>query len=146
MNTTADFLDTISERRTSQRATFFLVPVARERVPVWVFTAVAPGEGFAGLVLDMSDSGLKLLVEADATLRADRYDLRLVLGEDDDVPPFDGVVRLAWSEAPTLAGRVCGVEFEREDASARLFIGAFLDDSRPGRWVRCVMTPRTGLR
>jgi hypothetical protein len=143
MNTTDSALDMRCERRSSPRASFFLVPVARERVPVWVFTPVARGEGFAGLVLDMSDSGVKLLIEADATLLSDRYDLRLVLGEDDGVVPFEGAVRLAWSEPPTLSGRVCGVEFEREDASARLFIDAFLSDAPSGRWVRCVMTPRT---
>jgi hypothetical protein len=131
-----------SEQRRHARVTFFLIPVEREQVPFWVFLPPT-SEGTAGVVVNMSESGIQVLTSVENPLRHEQYLMRLIVEADDSkVSPFEGPVRRIWSRDLNAIGLMHGMQFDDECSDA----AEFLRMARPGlekrRWVRCVLMPR----
>ena len=78
-------------------AKFFPVPLKREKIPVWFFKPESPADGHAGLILNMSQSELRVLTNAELPLTSVLYDIDLLLEEGHGVASFKGQARLLWS-------------------------------------------------
>lgn len=135
-------MNEFSEQRRHSRVSFFLVPVEREQVPIWVFVPPA-SPGTAGVVVNMSESGIQVLTTAESPLHSDRYAMRLIIEpEATEVAPFEGTVRRIWSRDLNALGTMHGMAFDNEHSDAAEFLRA----TRPGlekkRWVRCVLIPQ----
>lgn len=127
--------------RKDPRVEFFLVPVDREQVPVWVFKPETDSTAHAGVVANVSRGGLQVLTLSDAPLNAQHYEVKLLLDEDEGVPPFKGPVRRIWTESLTSLINTNGFEFEVLNSSAEQFLAAFKVSAHQQRWVRCVLLP-----
>ena len=129
------------EHRIHRRVEFFLVPDRRERVPVWVFKPADAADAVAGLVMNLSDGGLQVLTASDDALDRDRYEIQLLLGEDDAVPRFRGRVTRVWTREAASAGWLAGLRFDDERSSAEDFIRVYQSPTPERRWVRCLLMP-----
>ncbi len=130
------------DHRSHRRVEFFLVPVQREQVPVWIFKPADALEASAGLVMNLSDGGLQVLTAADDALQRPAYEIQLLLGEDEAVPRFRGRVTRVWTrEAPTSVGWLSGLRFDDERSSAEDFIRVYQSPTPERRWVRCLLVP-----
>lgn len=89
------------ENRVYKRVQFFMVPATEHEVrPVWVFNSKNPGKSLAGLVVNMSESGIQVLTDAEEVPQNMRYRLSFLVDEQAgivDVP--DTIVQWVWSES-----------------------------------------------
>ena len=129
------------EHRIHRRVEFFLVPDRCERLPVWVFKPADAADGVAGLVMNLSHGGLQMLTASDEALDRDRYEIQLLLGEDDAVPRFRGRVTRVWTREAASAGWIAGLRFDDKHSSAEDFIRVYQSPTPEGRWVRCLLMP-----
>jgi hypothetical protein len=129
------------EHRIHRRVEFFLVPDRRERVPVWVFKPADAVDAIAGLVMNLSDGGLQVMTASDDALDRERYEIQLLLGEDDAVPRFRGRVTRVWTREAASAGWLAGLRFDDERSSAEDFIRVYQSPTPERRWVRCLLMP-----
>lgn len=130
-----------SDHRSHRRVEFFLVPVAREQVPVWVFKPAGATEASAGLVMNLGEGGLQVLTASDDAPSRDAYEIELLLGEDDTVPRFRGRVTRVWTREAPVAGWLSGLRFDDEHSSAEDFIRVYQSSAPARRWVRCLLVP-----
>jgi hypothetical protein len=131
-----------AQRRRHERVEFFLVPVRREQIPVWVFKPARHAEAAGGVVLDLSERGIRVLTRSEQPLAGSCYEMRLLLGEDERVPQFGARVRRVWSQPQSALGLCSGFEFQDADSEAEQFLRHHLSlpltRGQP-RWVRCVL-------
>ena len=78
-------------------AKFFPVPLKREQILVWVFKPESPADGHAGLILNTSQSELRVLTNAELPLTSRLYDIDLLPEKGHGMAPFKGQARLVWS-------------------------------------------------
>ena len=130
-----------AEHRSRRRVEFFLVPVHREQVPVWVFKPADALEAVAGLVINLSDGGLQVLTGSDDALAGGHYDIELLLGEDERVPRFRGRVTRVWTREAAAQGWLSGLRFDDAHSAAEDFIRTYRVGADPRRWVRCLLVP-----
>ena len=130
------------DHRSRRRVEFFLVPVERERLPVWVFKPKDAVDAIAGLVLNLSDGGLQVLTASGDALDRERYEIQLLLGEDETVPRFRGCVTRVWTREAQSAGWLSGLRFDDERSSAEAFIRTYQASAGELRWVRCLLVSR----
>ena len=131
---------TDTEQRRQPRVAFFLVPVEREQVPVWLFKPPALADGVAGLVVNMSEGGAQVLTPVESPLGAGPYTLHLLIGQtDDEVSAFTGTVRRVWSQPLSNFAWVNGLAFEEPQSGAATFLQQF-QPTMERRWVRCLLT------
>ena len=69
------------EQRKHERVNFFLVPVEREMVPVWVFKPDLDGQSHAGLILNHSETGMQVLTGVDDDVEGERFAFMLLVEE-----------------------------------------------------------------
>lgn len=130
------------DQRRSPRVEFFLVPDAHEQLPVWVIKPDGLADARAGVVVNLSESGLQILSSAKPPLDAEHYELRLLLGEDEGVPLFSASVRRVWSRPLSQLVQVSGFEFTTANSQAEEFLQAQTAQITARRWVRCVLVER----
>ncbi|MEJ6006776.1 hypothetical protein WG899_14575 [Paucibacter sp. AS339] len=129
------------DQRKDQRVEFFLIPVQREQVPVWVFKPEQDQQGHAGVIANVSKGGLQILSIAETPLTAKHYELKLLLDEQQGIEPFTAQLRRAWSESLTALLDVNGFEYLHSDSAAAEFLNNFESFARRKIWVRCVLIP-----
>ncbi|MBA4218862.1 MAG: PilZ domain-containing protein [Proteobacteria bacterium] len=130
------------DQRRSPRVEFFLVPAEHEQLPVWIFKPEGLADARAGIVVNLSEEGLQILIAAEPSLDAQHYELRLLLGEDDGVPLFSAAVRLVWSRPLSRIVQVGGFEFESANSQAEEFLRTQTAQITARKWVRCVLVER----
>lgn len=130
-----------TDKRKDHRVEFFLIPVEREQIPVWVFKPEQDLEGHAGVVTNVSKGGLQILTNAEIPLSAGRYQLKLLLDEGHGIQPFSAQLRRAWSESLTALVDVNGFEYLGTDSPAAEFLSTFESFANRKVWVRCVLLP-----
>lgn len=112
------------ENRQTKRVQFFVVPTGEHEVrPAWVKNTEEGKDGIAGMVVNMSETGIQILTEDEHTL-SDRY-FRLGFGSDQLALPAlgDCTVELVWSELTGGLHTCSGFRFvgtPPEDVSAFL--------------------------
>ncbi len=129
------------DHRSHRRVEFFLVPVQREHVPVWIFKPTDALAASAGLVMNLSDGGLQVLTASDDALEHPAYEIQLLLGEDEAVPRFRGRVSRVWTREATSAGWLSGLRFDDPHSPAEDFIRVYQASAPGRRWVRCLLVP-----
>jgi hypothetical protein len=132
------------DHRSHRRVEFFLVPVQREHVPVWIFKPADALEASAGLVMNLSDGGLQVLTAADDALERPAYEIQLLLGEDEAVPRFRGRVTRVWTREAASSGWLSGLRFDDDHSAAEDFIRVYQASATGRRWVRCLLVPLPG--
>ena len=133
-----------NEQRRHGRVEFFLVPVRREQLPVWVFKPDDLAAGHAGLVVNAGAGGLQVFTAADAPLTGSSYRLHLLDATGGAGPAArpEVEVQRVWSRELTRLGTLSGFRFAEEDEHAgRLLTGQLSADIDPPGWVRCVLLP-----
>jgi hypothetical protein len=129
------------EHRADRGVECFLMHGDRERVPVWVFKPADAVDALAGLVINLSDGGLRVLTaSADVTAQTS-FEIQLLLGEDDSVPRFRGRATWVWTSEAAGSGWVSGLRFERNRSSADGFIRVYQSTASGRSWVRCLLLP-----
>ncbi|KQY81600.1 MULTISPECIES: PilZ domain-containing protein [Roseateles] len=131
------------DQRRSPRVEFFLVPAEHEQLPVWVIKPESLSESRGGVVVNLSEDGLQILMAAEPPLDAQHYELRLLLGEDEGVPLFSASVRRVWSRPLSKIVQLGGFEFETSNSEAEEFLLAQTAQITARKWVRCVLVERT---
>ncbi len=134
-------MTTIDQRR-APRVEFFLVPAAHEQLPVWVIKPEALSDARGGVVVNLSESGLQILMAAEPPLDAQHYELRLLLGEDEGVPLFSAEVRRVWTRPLSRIVQLGGFEFVTANSQAEEFLLAQTAQITARQWVRCVLVER----
>ena len=133
------------EQRLDRRVEFFLVPVDRERLPVWVFKPGASDACHpAGLILNLSPGGVQVLTHEDPAGLPAPLEIQLLLGEDAEVARFHGPVRVVWSRPEGTLGHVLGLAFEDRQSPAEAFLSAYEASADQRRWVRCLLVGPRG--
>ncbi len=132
---------TTLDKRRDQRVEFFLIPVEREQLPVWVFKPEQDVMGHAGVVANVSKGGLQILTHAESPLQDSRYQLKLILDEGQGVQPFSAQLRRAWSESLTALVHVNGFEYLDSNNAAAEFLSNFELFAKRKVWIRCVLLP-----
>lgn len=130
------------DQRRSPRVEFFLVPAEHEQLPVWVIKPESLSESRGGVVVNLSEDGLQILMAAEPPLDAQHYELRLLLGEDEGVPLFSAAVRRVWSRPLSKIVQLGGFEFEASNSEAEEFLLAQTAQITARKWVRCVLVER----
>ncbi|MFH7043644.1 hypothetical protein ABT392_15185 [Paucibacter sp. JuS9] len=97
--------DEFAEHRQHPRVSFFSPSNERGLLPDWAFRKVEFNKAPAGLVMNISDGGLQVLISAADDFSAERHDVVLLLGEEgeDSVTWFNGIVENGLEAA---AGRL----------------------------------------
>jgi len=131
-----------TDKRKDQRVEFFLIPVQREQVPVWVFKPAHEKQGHGGVIANVSKSGLQILTLAEKPLTAQHYELKLLLDEEQGIEPFSAHMRRAWSESLSTLIDVSGFEYQSTGSSAGEFLTAFESFADRKIWVRGVLLPQ----
>lgn len=70
------------DNRVHQRVQCFNLPFEREFIPIWIFNS---NDGVAGLVVNMSFSGIQLLTDATEPLAEPHYDIVFIEDADFEV-------------------------------------------------------------
>jgi hypothetical protein len=127
------------ERRKHARRECFFIAADNERVPVWVFTPAEHGDdAHAGVVLDFSDTGVRVLTSSSHPLEANRYQMSLLVDAPaDGVQKVECIVTRAWSEPDGSRGFLSGMHFEDNTEGAAAFIAANPPSSKDRSWIRC---------
>jgi hypothetical protein len=124
---------------------FFLVPIERGQVPVWVFKPVDAVEAVAGLVMNLSDGGVQVLTGASGSLERGAHEIQLLLGEGESVPRFRGGVTHVWTREADGLGWLSGLRFDQASSPAEDFLRGYRaagQDAPSRRWVRRLLLPR----
>ncbi|MFN7725469.1 MAG: PilZ domain-containing protein [Rubrivivax sp.] len=134
-----------TEARRSERVQFFLVPMERAQVPVWVFVPPERQGHTVGLILNLSPEGLQVMTDSCEAMDAPLYEVELLLGEDLPLPSFSGTARLVWSRPLTKMGRLHGLAFTDGQAPAAAFLAQYKPSVADQHWVRCLLRPLAPL-
>lgn len=130
-----------ADQRRFSRVEFFLVPTEHEPWPVWVFKPQMLAQERGGVVVNISEGGLQILSANAPSLDAERFELRLLLGEDEHVPLFSGPVRRVWQREVSHQAQQLGLEFETPNSLAEQFLQTQTHHVAARQWVRCVLVP-----
>jgi hypothetical protein len=131
------------DKRAHERVAFFLVPVEREQLPVWVFVPDNTGSRHVGVIVNMSEGGLQVLTSAEHPLDGDEFGLSLIIGgPSSQLPTFSGRVRRHWTRPMGKLGQLSGMSLMDADSEAAEFLRMAAPSPQSRNWVRCLLDPR----
>ena len=130
----------LREQREYERVEFQLTPVEPAPVPVWVFQPKPSAK--AGLVMNLSQSGLQIMTSAEHPLTADHYEVRLLVDDDQELVDFSGPVRRVWTRELGEPSQLSGFEFEHPDSPTSNFLQHHSLHGQDQAFVRCVLVER----
>ncbi|MDM4765580.1 hypothetical protein [Pelomonas sp. SE-A7] len=133
-----------ADKRQFPRVSFFSPSNERGLLPDWAFRRVPFQNAPAGLVMNLSDGGLQVLISAGETLTTQRHDVVLLVGEEDQVTWFNGIVETAWARPLGDFGQLLGLSFVKRNSTAEKFLLSYPVQPGTNAWVRCVLMPVKG--
>lgn len=127
-----------TEKRTHERAQFFLINDGREFIPVWVFRPVEDEAALACLVIDLSPGGVQVISESHDIEEGQHCRLAFLWEDRRTIPTVEA--RLVWSRVGKGLYVYSGLEFigEVDNTVGRLIAG--LHDGTV-RYLRCTLAP-----
>lgn len=131
--------DDHAEQRQHPRVDLLQPPTEQTPLPGWVFQPVRFNNGPAGLVLNISDGGLQVLTSASEDIGDGRREVVLLLGQQDEVTWFNGVVERSWTRPLPGFGNLHGFKFVSRNSTAEKFLLNYKEELDEGHWVRCVL-------
>lgn len=135
--------DDFAELRQHPRVSFFSPTNERGLLPDWAFRKVEFNKAPAGLVMNISDGGLQVLISASEVVGAGRHDVVLLMGEEaeDAVTWFNGIVETAWQRPLGDFGLLLGLRFVKRNSTAEKFLMNYKVEPGTNVWLRCVLMP-----
>ncbi len=133
-----------ADHRAQRRVEFFMVPLDRGQMPVWVFKPADVVEAVAGLVMNLSDGGVQVLTTGERGLDDGAHEIQLLLDEEAAVPRFRGRVTRVWTREADGMGWLSGLRFDKTRSPAEDFLRTYqaaVSGAAQRRWVRCLLTP-----
>lgn len=134
--------NSFADHRAQRRVDFFLVPVERGQVPVWVFKPADALDAVAALVMNLSDGGAQVLTADADALAPGTHEIQLLLDEEAAVPRFRGRVSLVWTRKADGLGWLSGLRFVESHSPAEDFLRVYqagIAGRTSRRWVRCLL-------
>lgn len=131
--------DDYAEQRQTPRTEFHRTPDGDTKLPGWVFQPVRFNNGPAGLVLNISDGGMQVITSASEDLGDGRREVVLLLGQEDEVTWFNGIVERSWTRPVEPLGHLHGFRFVSRNSTAEKFLLNYKEELDEGHWVRCVL-------
>lgn len=129
-----------TEKRSHERTHFFLVPTEQERVRFWVFKPDDELDARAGVILDVGEGGLRVLVDPSAPLNGTHYRVRVIAVEAPaSAPPMTCRMKLAWCEPDGNLGYMAGLQFEDEAGEVVRYVSARPPTSERRTWICCTL-------
>ena len=130
------------ENRVHQRVQCFNFPFNREFIPIWVFTG---NGGVAGLVVNLSYSGIQLLTDTDEPLIRQDYDIVFLNDVDFEITTAPRChVQHVWNEQTSTKYNTAGFIFTgASDAVVKHQLAKFQQPERP--FLRCELRPTESL-
>lgn len=131
-----------ADQRRSERVCFFLVPVGREQIPVWVFKPGPQQNAIAGLCVNLSAGGIQVLTLTEDPLPEGPLQLQLVVDSDRADSPlgFTAPVQQVWQSPVGSREVLNGFEFRASSSDAQIFLAQFKPSLDRRAWVRCVIS------
>ena len=131
------------EKRRHERTHFFLVPTEQERVRFWVFKPADELESRAGVVLDASESGLRILVDPSGEFGGGHHRVRLLVDPASGTwkMPLECTMKLVWCEPDGNMGYMAGMQFEEGAGDVVSYIAAHPPSSERRSWICCTLRP-----
>ncbi|MBB2487850.1 hypothetical protein H5407_21650 [Mitsuaria sp. WAJ17] len=131
-----------TDTRQHERVTFFLLPVKREHIPVWIFVPPGFAHGVAALVMNLSEGGVQVFAPGGMEWSAGPLMLHLLDGDVGTAATrhFSIRVRRLWKKTVSHSGDLHGLAFDDDEEHAvRAYLARHRPDPLAGRWVRCVI-------
>ena len=131
------------ENRQYQRMQFFRLPKEQEFIPVWVFNSDKPGQSLAGLVVNMSETGIQILTAVNEQPEHQHYEITFLdeSGSSErlhTIVPFR--IRYIWSESEHGMYTRSGFSFEAlDDITIRTLFERMRNGEHP--FLRCALEP-----
>lgn len=129
------------EKRRHERTHAFLVPTGEERVRVWVLKPAADIDSRAGVILDASESGMRILVDDNGDLTGGHYRLRLLVD-----PPIECTMKLIWCEADEESGYLAGMQFDSGAVDVVAYLASHPLSAERSSWICCTLRNTEGGR
>jgi hypothetical protein len=131
--------DIAGDKRRHERTHFFLVPTEQERVRYWVFKPEDEIDARAGVILDMSEGGLKILVDPSGPVAALSYRVRILVEPGGWTRPLECTMRLVWSEPDGNHGYMAGFKFESGAEDVLRYISTNPPSIERRTWICCTL-------
>ncbi|HEY4081583.1 MAG TPA: PilZ domain-containing protein [Burkholderiaceae bacterium] len=130
------------DQREYERVEFQLSPVVEHSG--WMSQPKdAPRDALnAGLVMNLSQTGLQVMTSAEHPLTADHYEVRLLVNDDHDSIDYSGPVRRVWTRELGEPSQLSGFEFEHPDSPTSNFLQHHSLHAQDQSFVRCVLVER----
>ncbi len=122
---------------------FFLLPVRREQIPVWIFVPPGLAHGVAALVMNLSEGGVQVFAPGGVAWGTGPLMLHLLDGAEEATASrhFSTRVRRLWKKTVSHSGDLHGLAFDDENPAVRAFLARRRPDPLAGQWVRCIIEP-----
>ncbi|MDE2428214.1 MAG: PilZ domain-containing protein [Burkholderiales bacterium] len=113
-----------SDNRAFQRVQFFRLPKEQEFVPVWVFNSHQPGKSIAGLVVNLSKTGIQVLTAVNEAPTQQHYRIAFLEEEPGAVSALPSCkIHLIWTASEQGLYTRSGFVFdELDDSTLQLLI------------------------
>lgn len=131
------------DARRQARVTFFLLPLEREQIPVWVFVPPRFERGVAALVINLSELGIQVFTPPGVNWGTGPMHLHLLEGADgpSSVRRFSARVQRMWRRTISHSGDLHGLVFLDADDAAEAYLRQRRPEPLARNWVRCVIEP-----
>ncbi len=127
------------ENRKFERTQFFLVQQDKDFLPVWVFKPEDYPSGIAGVLVDVSEGGLQILMPKSTLKAGQQFEMLLINqigGDETRVAP--GLIDLVWSQDLGSTYTKCGFTFNSQThEEIKMLIAHTLDGEN--KFMRCVL-------
>lgn len=123
------------------RVTFFLLPLGREQIPVWVFVPAHLAQGIAALVLHLGEQGLQVFTPPGVDWGTGPMRLHLLeaaQGSHATHPQSVRVQRL-WRRTISHSGDLHGLVFLEAEGPAETTLRHHHPEPLARNWMRCVL-------
>jgi|SRR5579862_6430137 len=122
------------DKRRHERMHMFLVPTQEERVRFWVNKPAKDLDARAGVILDASESGMRILVDDDGDFMGGHYRVQLLV---------DGLIscsmKLIWCEADEGLGYMAGMQFDEGGDDVVAYLAAHPPTADHRTWISCTL-------
>jgi hypothetical protein len=127
------------ENRKFERTQFFLVQKDKDFLPVWVFKPEDNPSGMAGVLVDVSEGGLQILMQKSTLSAGQQFEMLLINqigGDETRMAP--GLIDLVWSQDLGSTYTKCGFTFNSHThEEIKMLIAHTLDGEN--KFMRCVL-------
>ncbi|MFZ6675462.1 PilZ domain-containing protein [Undibacterium sp. Xuan67W] len=127
------------ENRKFERSQFFLVQKDKDFLPIWVFKPEDNPSGMLGVLVDVSQGGLQILMQKNSLVEGQQFEMSLINqigGDEIRLPP--GIIELVWSSEVGSTYTKCGFTFNSYSSDEISMLIAQTFDGE-NKFMRCIL-------